>query len=91
MMEGKSINETGKLRPLVESDKPTEMLLQRIADHVVYDYLSKIATSTGMHDAKLSTIRADNPGMSNYQIFQVGKHNLVQLSGLQTSTIFYLF
>ncbi len=56
---------------LLQDDRPTDKLLNRIARHVLYDSLRDIAQEIRMDEARLSHIRKDFRDDAKEQIFQV--------------------
>ena len=56
---------------LAAADRPSEKLLNTVAQHVVYDNLSMIAVDLGVNRADLSRIKANFCSDTLMQIFEV--------------------
>ena len=56
---------------LSRADRPSEKLMNRIAQCVLYDHISTIAIELGISKAQLSCIKADASVNANVQRFEV--------------------
>ena len=55
---------------LLATDRPSEKLLNRVAQHIVYDNLSTIAVDVGVNRAELSRFKANFCSDAHMQIYE---------------------